>query len=39
VVVFSHLAVVSACVFAVETILYRTGGKAVYTPIVNEAWV
>jgi hypothetical protein len=33
-VVFSDLAVVPACVYIVETILCRTGGKAVSTPII-----
>jgi hypothetical protein len=31
---FSHLAVVPACVFIVETIPCRTGGKVVYTSVV-----
>jgi ribosomal protein S27E len=33
-VVFSNLAVVPACVYIVETILCRTGGKAASTPII-----
>jgi hypothetical protein len=33
-VVFSHLAFVPPCVFIVESILCRTGGKAVYTLVV-----
>jgi len=38
-VVLGHLAVVPACVYIVQTILCTTGGRAVYTPVVNEAWV